>query len=652
MSGVWTHVARYRSFLTEPGTLVTLASAALLALATLTDPAGFVGASANASPLYLAAALIGSVYIWYSAAQGIREGDFTADIPVSLATAAALTIGQAPAAAVVAVLLLVGGRLEDFVAARAGRALDSLARLLPDNVTIRRDGREVGISLTELRVDDRLLVRSGERIAVDGQVQFGSASVNQAAITGESLPIDKAVGDEVFAGTLCEVGAIEVRAGRVGAETTLGQIRRMVAEARAEKAPIERLLDRYAKLYTPAALLLGAALWYFTGDVLRAITVLIVFCPCVMVLATPAALVASIGNAALRGSLVKKGATVEALATIDTLAFDKTGTLTLGAHRLIDVVSLDGVAAGDLLWLAASAERFSEHPIGRSIVEEAVNRGLTLGQPEEFAALSGLGVSARLGDQQVLLGRPEMLADYGVLLQPIAAERATELAEGGRTVIGIALAAASGPLGTAGDSRALATGVGEPASLRGLLVLEDQIRPQARAALARLHKLGLRTVLISGDSRVVAERVARELGIDEVHAEVLPSRKVEIIRDLQARGRRVAFVGDGVNDGPALAAADVGIAMGLAGTDVAVETAEIALLADDLGRLPHLLSLSRRAVGAIHQNLAFSLVVLAVAVGLTIVGILTPVTGALLHELSSLPVIANSARLIGLRDEA
>jgi Cd2+/Zn2+-exporting ATPase len=347
-----------------------------------------------------------------------------------------------------------------------------------------------------------------------------------------------------------------------------------------------------------------------------------------MVLATPTALVASIGNAALRGSLVKKGATVEALARIDTVAFDKTGTLTFGTPRLLQTYPLNGLAETDVLRLAAIAEKYSEHPLGRSVLRAAQERGLLVVDPEDFEALPGLGVRARTDGREIVLGRGHLLAERGVPLSPDLRTRLTTLATAGRTVIPVAV----------------------NAEVAGLLVLEDEVRPEARATVARLHHLGIRTVLVSGDNRTTAERIAAEVGIREVHAEVLPRQKVEIVKRLQAAGHRVAFVGDGVNDGPALATADVGVAMGRGGTDVAIETAEIALLSDDLARLPHLLDLARRAIRAIKQNLVFSLGVLTVAVGLAIPGILTPVTGALLHELSSIPVIMNSARLIGFKD--
>jgi Cd2+/Zn2+-exporting ATPase len=628
--GVRSFSGRYREFLTEPSTLFTVAAFVLLVIAIVIHPDGAVSDMHRRSVFYLVAAVVGSGYIWWSAIQGIRERDFTADIPVSVATIAALAVGYYSAAAVVAVLLLAGAMLEEFVAARADRALDALTSLLPDLITVRRGGDWQTTSLRDVSVGDVVLVRPGERVPVDGEVVEGHASVNQAAITGESLPIDKHSGDDVFAGTLASVGALEIRATLVGEETTLGQVRRMVAEAQEQKAPIERLLDRYAKFYTPIALILAALLWIITGDPSRAITMLIVFCPCVMVLATPTALVASIGNAALRGSLVKKGATIEAMDTIDTICFDKTGTLTYGEPRLAATVMLDGLVDRELLGIAASAEKFSEHPLAREVVNAARAENLEVRDPERFDALPGLGVRAQTSAGTVLVGRLTLLADHGVAVSDQQRLQADELAAPGATVVGVAIN-------------------GHPA---GLLVFQDALRADAAAVVARLNELDIRTVLITGDNQPAADRIAHELGISEVHAAVLPAGKAQIVEGLQSVGRKVAFVGDGVNDGPALAVADVGIAMGVGGTDLAIETADISLLADELSRLPHLLILSREALKAIRQNLAFSLGVLGVAVILTVPGILTPISGALLHELSSIPVIANSARLITRRSES
>src|SRR6266566_1200900 len=409
-------VGRYRDFLLNAGTLFTLASLLLLIAATIQTPDGLVNSNHAHTWLYLAAALAGSVYIWWSALQGIRERDFTADIPVSFATAAALIIGQYSAAAVVAVLLLLGGMLEEFVSARASHALDELSKLLPDRVTVRRDGEDRVVPLEEVQSGDLVLIRSGDRIPIDGSILLGTASVNQAAITGESLPVEKQVGDQVYAGTLNEVGALEVRATRVGTETTLGQIRRMVEEAQKQKAPIERILNRYAKFYTPAAIILGALVWWFSGDILRAITILIVFCPCVMVLATPTALVASIGNAALRGSLVKKGATVEAMAKVTAVAFDKTGTVTFGQPKPTTIQPLADMTEIELLRLAAIAEKLSEHPLGRAVVQAALTREVLVPDPEEFTVLPGLGVRARIDDGELFIGRPRLLSEQGILL--------------------------------------------------------------------------------------------------------------------------------------------------------------------------------------------------------------------------------------------
>lgn len=610
-----------------------MASSLLLLLAIALNPLAIISDDApkNAAQwVFLASALVGSSYIWWSAVQGIRKGDFTADIPVSLATLAAILIGQFVAAAVVAVLLLWGGMLENFVAARAGHALEELARLLPDRVTVRKPQGDVVVSLGIVQVGDLILVRPGERVAVDGEVVSGSASINQAAITGESLSVEKKPGDRVFAGTLNENGALEVRANQIGERTTLGQIRRMVAEAQKSKAPIERVLDRYAKIYTPAAIVLGLILWAVTGDILRAITVLIVFCPCVMVLATPTALVASIGNAALRGSLVKRGATIEALARVDTLIFDKTGTLTSGRLRLAQVLPLNGKPPDEILRLAAAAEKFSEHPIGRAIVQAAQAEDIPVADPESFEAMPGYGLRSRVGMNEIVLGKPGWIAGEGIPLGPGVEALIAQHAAAGRTVILSAI-----------DGQAA-----------GLLAFEDSLRPESKPMLAKIQHMGLRTVLLTGDYPATARQIAAELGISEVHAQVLPQQKVEIVRKIQQEGRVVAFVGDGINDGPALASAEVGIAMGQAGTDLAIETAEITLLSDDLSRLPHLIQLSRQAMRAIRQNLIFSLGVLAISVILTIVGVLTPVTGALLHELSSIPVIANSARLIGHKADA
>lgn len=618
---------RYREFLLDPGTLFTMASGLLLLLAVVSDPGGLLshdGSEEARSVFYLAAAIMGSSYIWWSALQGIRERDFTADIPVSLATIAAILIGQYSAAAVVAVLLLLGGLMEEFVAARASQSLESLARLLPDRVTVRRDGRDTIVCLDEVIIGDLILIRSGDRIAVDGQVVSGSASVSQAAITGESLAVEKKAGDTVFAGTLNEVGALEVLVTKIGSETTLGQIRSLIEEAQANKPPIERLLSRYAKLYMPTALISGGLLWLYSGDVMRAITMLIVFCPCVIVLATPTALVAAIGNAALRGSLIKKGAIIESLSHVDTVVFDKTGTLTQGKPRLLQIIPLGKIPESEILRKGAAAEKFSEHPLGKALVSAAVSQKIFPPDPEIFEALPGLGIRARVEEENLFMGRPGSLEKEDIFISSEIQEKISSLETAGCSVILLAVGG----------------------RMEGLFVFEDELRPESKNLIQRLDEMGLNAVIVTGDNHAATQRVAEKIGIKQIFSEKMPQEKVDIVKALQSRGHKVAFVGEGVNDGPALAQADVGIAMGIAGTDVAIETADIGLLSDDLSKMPHLIMVSRKAIKTIKHNLIFSLGVLAVAVALTVPGILTPITGALLHELSSIPVIVNSMRLI------
>jgi Cd2+/Zn2+-exporting ATPase len=626
LSSINSLASRYQDFLLDAGTLFTVASGLLLIIAIVAYPQNMLSNNntSEGNWLYLLSALIGSSFIWWSAYQGIREGDFTADIPVTIATIAAIIIGQYSAAAVVAVLLLLGGMLEELVSARAGKALEYLAKLLPDKVTIRRDGHDIVVSLEDVKVGDTILVKSGERIAVDGTVLSGTSSVNQAAITGESLPVDKQEGDTVFAGTLNEVGAIEISATRVGKETTLGQIRRLIEEAQTQKPKIERLLNRYAKVYTPTALILGGLLWWWSGDLTRAITMLIVFCPCVMVLATPTALVASVGNAALKGNLIKKGATIESMAKIDIVIFDKTGTLTHGEPKLSSIIALKNNDDNDLLLLAAIAEKFSEHPLGKAIVKAAEEKGFVVPDPESFVSISGVGIRVQTNGKNVFVGRLKKVSGLDIKLSHEAEESIMKQSQLGRNVVEIGI-----------DNE-----------IAGLLTFEDKIRPESKKSIENLHKLGIRTIMVTGDSKVVAERLAKRLDINEVYAEVMPQEKVEIVKRLQSESHKIIFVGDGVNDGPALVTADVGIAMGLTGTDVAIETAEVGLLSDDLSKIPYLINISKKAMTTIWQNVVFSIGVLSVAVILTIPGILTPITGALLHELSSIPVIMNSARLI------
>lgn len=615
--------ARYRDFLLSRETILTFLNGLLLVLGFILFLAGQTQWSRWS---YLASALIGGTPLFLFAAKGlIIRHDITAGVMASTAMIAAIIVGEYSAAALVVFMMAVGEWMENFTVARADNALRDLAKLIPPTVTVRRAGLETTIPVEQVVLRDIVLVRTGERIGVDGEVVGGNGSVNQSAITGESMPVEKRPGDEVFAGTLNELGAMEIKVTRLGQDTTLGQIVRLVKDAQATQAPVQRVANKYAKVLVPVTFGIAILVYALTGDILRSITVLVVVCPCALVLATPTAVVASIGNAARRGMLVKTGAVVERVGKVDVVAFDKTGTLTLGKPTVKEVISTDGVSAEQLLAWAATAERFSEHPIGKALVAASQQRRLELGEPLEFSVLPGFGITAQVDGQRVIVGNRSLLVEKGVSWTPELDEQVTSLEQQGGTVVPVAI-----------DSR-----------VAGLISLVDAPRPEAKQAIAELKRVGVgEVIMITGDNPRTADMIAQELGIDRVYAQVLPQDKLNILRELQARGKTVLFAGDGVNDAPALAAADVGVAMGLQGTHLALETADIGLMADEIERLPQIISLSQNALKVIRQNVVFSMGMNVLSVILGSFGVIGPVVGALMHELSALPVLANSSRLI------
>jgi heavy metal translocating P-type ATPase len=417
---------------------------------------------------------------------------------------------------------------------------------------------------------------------------------------------------------------------RLGQDTTLGQIVKLVKDAQSTQAPVQRIANKYAKILVPITFSIAVIVYLLTHDIVRSITVLVVVCPCALVLATPTAVVAAIGNAAKRGMLVKSGAVIEQIGKIDVVAFDKTGTLTHGKPVVSEVIALNGIPADELLGLAASTERNSEHSIGRSIVQAGLDRQIELVTPSEFVTLPGYGVTASIAERQVIIGNRALLAERNVAWSQAVDQRVLALESQGQTVIPVAV----------------------DGNVAGLIALADTPRQEARAAVAELKRIGIKQVImITGDNPRTAQLIAKDLGIDRVYAEVLPQDKLRIIRELQAEGNRVAFVGDGVNDAPALAAAEIGIAMGVAGTDVALETADIGLMADEIGRIPQIIDLSRKSLGVIRQNVIFSMSMNVLSVCLGGFGIIGPVAGALMHEASALPVLGNSARLINYKQK-
>jgi Cd2+/Zn2+-exporting ATPase len=524
-------------------------------------------------------------------------------------------------------MMMFGEMLENFTMARANDALKQLASLIPNEVRLLRDGQIVVIPIEQVQIGDTLLVRNGERVPVDGVVTAGQAAVDESTITGESVPVDKQSKDTVFAGTMNVAGTLEIRAQKLGRDTTLGTIVKLVEEAQKTQAPVQRLANRYAQYLVPITFATAFGVYLLTGELVRAITVLVVVCPCALVLATPTALAAAIGNAARNNAIVKTGASMEALGKVDVVAFDKTGTLTVGRPRVADIVSLNTLTPDQVLGYAACAEMFSEHPLGRAIVAEAAARRLSVAEPQNPQVLTGFGVCARDGGQEVIVGNRGLLQSAGVALGPELDVRITELEARGHTVIPVAV----------------------DRQMAGLIALADELRPQAAQVVRAVKSAGVKTVMISGDNAAAVRAVAGQLGVDEYHAQVLPDQKLDIIKTMQGQGLRVAYVGDGVNDAPALAVADAGIAMGVAGADVAIETAEIALMNDDMQNVPHLLVLSRETLRTVRFNVAFSISMNILSVLLSTFGIIGPAFGAMMHELSALPVLAYSARLVAYR---
>ncbi len=531
-------------------------------------------------------------------------------------------------AGIVAFFMLLGEIIETRTAAGARASIQSLIKLTPTKARRLAGGRETEVPAAELRVGDILRIRPGDNIAADGLIVSGQGSINQANITGESLPVDKSVGEQVFAGTINMNGLLEVKVTKAGQDTTLGRVRDLILAAEKTKLPFMRIIDQYMRYYTPLVLVIAALVWAFTKDLDRVITILIVACPCAFILATPTAMVAALSAAARLGILVKNIADLEAAARITAFVFDKTGTLTTGKLAVSRLNPIGDILPAELLRCAASAEQFSTHPTARAVTALAIEAGIPLTDAKDFRESAGKGVSARIGTQQILVGRPAFLKDSGVAGDLFASVDLDE---------------------TAGFSLLF---IARDGICIGWIGLQDQTRPEAAGALKELREAGIqRITMVSGDRKPVAERVAREIGVSEVVAECLPQDKVEFVRQTKAKGHRVAVIGDGVNDAPALAAGDISIAMGAAGSEVAINSATIALMNSDLRRLPFLIKLSRMARSVINQNLLFGVLFIVVGLGAASFGYLNPIVAAILHNVGSLFVVFNSARLVRQGEE-
>ena len=555
--------------------------------------------------------------------------DIKADVLVSLALVASVAIGEIFAAGEVAFIMQLGALLEEATVARARAGIEKLVRLTPQTARVLQDGQEHIVPAQQVQVGDLLRVLPGEGVPVDGVIVSGQTSINQAVMTGESLPVDKGPGDEVSSGTVNQFGAFEMRATKVGEDSSIQRMVRLVQSADAGKAKIVGLADRWATWIVVIALSAAALTWLITGEIIRAVTILVVFCPCALVLATPTAIMAAIGNATKHGFLVREGDALERLAGVKVIAFDKTGTLTRGTPEVVEAASLtDAYTREQLYRLAAAAEQLSEHPLGKAIVRCCRQElGDALAQADDFRMLPGRGVSAKVEGRRVLAGSPELLQEHGVPMTP--PPPAEEALQRGCTVTYLAVDGA----------------------FAGYVVLSDTLRAESADMIAALHGLGIQPALLTGDHENAARTIAAQLKIRAVRAGCLPEDKLEAIDQYQAAGRPVCMMGDGINDAPALKRAAVGIAMGGVGSDIAVDAADIALVDDEVKELPHLVALSRRMMTTIKGNLTFSMALNFLAIALAIGGVLNPVVGALVHNAGSVLVIANSALLLGWRNK-
>ena len=543
---------------------------------------------------------------------------------ICIAMFAAIAIGDLFAAGEVVFIMAIGALLEEATTNRAKKGLKKLISLAPTKGRRLMDGKEEMIPAEEIRQGDILRILPGETIPVDGTIINGETSVDQSIMTGESLPVDKGVGEEVFCGTINRFGSIDISATKVGKNSSLQKLIRMVQDAENKQAPMQRIADRVASWLVPVALLIAILAYVFTGNIVTAVTVLVVFCPCALVLATPTAIMAAIGQATKHGVIIKSGEALEKMGKVDTIAFDKTGTLTYGRLDVSDMISFDEtISETDLLSLAASAEAKSEHPLGKAIVAYAKAKEVPLAESTAFKMTTGKGIFAEVDNRSLLCGNEKFLTENGVSIDNKVQSALERLRTQGKASILVA----------------------EGQKCIGVIALSDVLRPEAKDMVSRLSDMHTRTVLLTGDHQKTADYFARQVGISEVRAELLPEEKVRSIEKLQAENYKVCMIGDGVNDAPALKTADVSVAMGSMGSDIAVDAAEVALMSDDISKIPYLKRLSNATVKTIKASITLSMCINFVAIVLSLMEVLTPTTGALVHNAGSCFVVLIAALL-------
>ena len=577
----------------------------------------------------IGAILLAAPIIWH-AFQSLMTGHGHMDELVALAILAAFAVEDYRTAGAVAFFMLLAELIETRTALGARASIESLIRITPTTAHLLDDeGGESEVEASTLRPGSKIRVRPGDNIPADGKVVTGESTVNQATITGESVPVDKAAGDQVFAGTTNLTGALDIDVVMAGRETTLGRVQSMIMQAESTKIPIMRIIDRYVHWYTPTILMIAVIIFAFTNNNLeRAIATLIIACPCALILATPTAMVAALSSAARLGILVRNVSDLESAGKMTAIIFDKTGTLTTGQLAVTKLTPVAHVDPAEMLNVAASAEQFSKHPAAKALVDVARKAKLDLARPENFEEVSGRGVKARINGKQVMVGRENWLQSLGVDMSALQDEKMA-------SPEGVSL------LYVAQEGKCI-----------GWVGMEDRTREEAREAVSDLAELGMkRLVMVTGDRLAVAKRLAAEMGCSEVKAECLPQEKLQLVRELQNEGYQVAVVGDGVNDAPALAAGDLSVAMGAAGSDVAIHSASIALMNNDLKRLSFLVRLSRITRKVVLQNLGFGILFIIVGIALTGKGWIPPIVAVMLHLVSSLIIIFNSARLVRFGEE-
>jgi Cd2+/Zn2+-exporting ATPase len=577
-------------------------------------------------------AMIGAIILGYpivvTAFKDLKRATLSTNELVAFAVVASFSYGSYQEAGIVAFLMLLGEIIETRTAAGARASIESLIKLTPTKARRITDQGEVEVAVKDLQVDDVIRIRPGDNVAADGLIVNGQGSFNQANITGESIPVDKKSGDEVFAGTQNLTGVLEIKVTRAGQDTTLGKVRDLILAAEKTKLPIMRIVDQYMGFYTPLVLLIAALVWAGTQDLSRVIAVCIVACPCAFILASPTAMVAALSAAARLGILIKKVADIELAAKLNAFVFDKTGTLTTGVLAVSRLAPLGDTPPAELLRVAATAEKYSNHPTAKALAQLAAEAGVPLPEPADFSEAAGRGVKARVDDAEVMVGRAQWLKDNGI------ADNFTQSVDL-RETEGFSLIYVS-----------------RNGTCIGWIGLQDQTRAEAAEALSQLKAIGVRRIsMVSGDRQVVANRVAAEIGCEEVVADCLPQNKVEFVRQIRDKGYRVAVVGDGVNDAPALAAGDIGIAMGAAGSEVAIHSATIALMNNDLRRVPFLVELSRKTRHVINQNFLLGVLFVIGGLALAAFGIINPIVAALLHVGGGLLVVFNSFRLVRAGEE-